>query len=132
ARAALDAEAGAVLRRGSRAASQFEIDGARVTMQTLGRGGHLRGLIAIAGAELDLEGRSVVTSVIAMAGLALEQNVGLGRARSALRAGLVHALLEGDAGLARRVSRELWGPLPAAPVIVAVAIVAPARLDAAV
>ena len=43
ARAALDAEAGAVLRRGSRAASQFEIDGARVTMQTLGRGGHLRG-----------------------------------------------------------------------------------------
>ena len=132
ARAALDAEAGAVLRRGSRAASQFEIDGARVTMQTLGRGGHLRGLIAIAGAELDLEGRSVVTSVIAMAGLALEQNVGLGRARSALRAGLVHALLEGAAGLARRVSRELWGPLPAAPVIVAVATVAPARLDAAV
>lgn len=130
-RAALDVEAGAVLRRGARAASQFELDGTRVTLQTLGRGGHLRGLIAIAGAELDLEGRSVVTAVIAMAGLALEQNVGIGRARTALRAGLVQALLAGDPALARRVSRELWGPLPAAPVLVAVARVAPARADAA-
>ena len=131
ARATLDAEAGTVLRRGSRAASQIEIDGMRATLQTLGRGGHLRGVIAIVGAELDLEGRSVVTSVIAMAGLALEQNVGLGRARTALRAGLVPLLLSGDAALARRVSRELWGPLPAAPIVVAVAQLTPARLDAA-
>ena len=130
-RAALDAEAGVVLRRGARAASQFEAGGARASLQTLGRGGHLRGVIAIVGAELDLEGRSVVTSVIAMAGLALEQNVGLGRARSALRAGLVQMLLAGDAALARRVSRELWGPLPAAPLVVGVAQVTPARLDAA-
>ena len=130
-RAALDAEVGALLRRGARAASQLEIDGVRVTLQTLGRGGHLRGVIAIAGAELDIEGRSVVTSVIAMAGLALEQNVGLERARTALRAGLVHALLGGEAPLARRVARELWGALPAAPVIVAVAHLAAGRADAA-
>ncbi|MBN9177976.1 MAG: PucR family transcriptional regulator ligand-binding domain-containing protein [Microbacterium sp.] len=129
--AAIDAEAGAVLRRGARAASQFEVSGTRVTLQTLGRGGHLRGLIAIAGAELDLEGRSVVTAVIAMAGLALEQNVGLGRARAALRGALVQALLAGDAQLARRVSRELWGPLPAAPIVVAAAPLAPGRADAA-
>lgn len=130
-RAAVDAEAGAVLRRGARAASQFESNGTRVTLQTLGRGGHLRGLIAIVGTELDLEGRSVVTSVIAMAGLALEQNVGLGRARGALRAALVQALQAGDVGLARRVSKELWGPLPPAPVVVAVAPLASGRADAA-
>ncbi|PZU44723.1 MAG: PucR family transcriptional regulator [Microbacterium sp.] len=130
-REALDAEAGAVLRRGARAASQFDAEGIRVTLQTLGRGGHLRGAIAIAGADLDLESRSVVTSVIAMAGLALEQNVGLGEARSALRAGLVHALLGGDAALVRRVSRELWGPLPGAPVVVALAQVSTEREDAA-
>lgn len=129
--AAIGAEAGAVLRRGARAASQFEVSGTRVTLQTLGRGGHLRGLIAIAGAELDLEGRSVVTAVIAMAGLALEQNVGLGRARAALRAALVQALLAGDPQLARRVSRELWGPLPAAPIVVAVASLTASRADAA-
>lgn len=130
--AALATEAGAVLRRGARAASTLEIAGRRVTMQTLGRGGHLRGLIAIVGADLDLEGRSVVTSVIAMAGLALEQNVGLGRARAALRAGLLQTLLDDDPQLARRVSRELWGPLPAAPIVVAVAAVAANRTDAAV
>ncbi|WP_336631444.1 MULTISPECIES: PucR family transcriptional regulator [unclassified Microbacterium] len=131
ARAALDVEVGAVLRRGARAASQFDLDGTRVNMQTLGRGGHLRGLIAIVGADLDLEARSVVTAVIAMAGLALEQNVSIGRARTALRAGLVQALLAGDPQLARRVSRELWGPLPTAPVRVAVARLTPSRADAA-
>lgn len=129
--AALAAEAGSVLRRGARAASTLEIEGRRVTLQTLGRGGHLRGLLAIVGAELDLEGRNVVTSVIAMAGLALEQNVGLDRARKALRTGLLHALLSNDPTLARRVSRELWGALPTAPVVVAVAVVAAARADAA-
>lgn len=125
------AEVGAVLRRGARAGSSVEIDGERFTLQTLGRGGHLRGAIVIAGGELDLEGRGVVTSVIAMAGLALEQNVGLNRARDVLRAGLVHSLLTDDPSLARRVSREVWGALPAAPVVVAVATVAAARADAA-
>ncbi len=125
-------EVGAVLRRGVRAASTLDVDGARFTLQTLGRGGHLRGAIVIAGGDLDLEGRGVVTSVIAMAGLALEQNVGLDRARGAVRAGLVHSLLTGDPALARRVSRELWGPLPSAPIVVAVAEVATARVDAAV
>lgn len=129
--AALTDEVGGVLRRGVRAASTLDVDGARFTLQTLGRGGHLRGAIVIAGAELDLEGRGVVTSVIAMAGLALEQNVGLGRARTALRSGLIHSLLTGDPTLARRVSRELWGPLPAAPIIVAISTLEPARLDAA-
>ncbi|WP_425837781.1 helix-turn-helix domain-containing protein [Microbacterium sp. PA5] len=128
----LTAEVGSVLRRGVRAGSTLDVDGARFTLQTLGRGGHLRGAIVIAGGDLDLEGRGVVTSVIAMAGLALEQNVGLGKARGALRAGLVHSLLTGDPTLARRVSRELWGALPSAPIVVAVAEVSHARADAAV
>lgn len=130
-RGELTAEVGAVLRRGARAGSSVEIGGERFTLQTLGRGGHLRGAIVIAGGELDLEGRGVVTSVIAMAGLALEQNVGLNRARDLLRAGLVHSLLTDDPSLARRVARELWGALPSAPIVVAVATVAPARADAA-
>lgn len=130
-RSELTQTVGTVLRRGARAGSSVDLAGDRFTLQTLGRGGHLRGVIAIAGGELDLEGRGVVTSVIAMAGLALEQNVGLSRAREALRAGLVHSLLTDDPSLARRVARELWGALPPAPIIVAVAQVAPARGDAA-
>ncbi|MCT9820842.1 PucR family transcriptional regulator [Microbacterium sp. W1N] len=129
--AGLAAEVGTVLRRGARAGSTLERDGARFTLQTLGRGGHLRGAIVIAGAGLDLEGRGVVTSVIAMAGLALEQNVGLDRAYAALRAGLVQSLLTDDPALARRVGREIWGALPPAPVVVAVAQIPSGRADAA-
>ncbi|RLK52875.1 helix-turn-helix domain-containing protein [Microbacterium telephonicum] len=129
--AAVGEEVGTVLRRGARAGSTLERGGIRFTLQTLGRGGHLRGAIVIAGGGLDLEGRGVVTSVIAMAGLALEQNVGLDRAYAALRAALVQSLLTGEPALARRVAREVWGALPTAPVTVSVARVPSTRSDAA-
>jgi purine catabolism regulator len=124
----LDAEAAAslhdevdtVLRRGARAGSALRLGDTPFTLQTLGRGGHLRGVIAMAVGDLDQEGRGVVTAVIAMAGLALEQHQGLSRARGDLRAGLVQSLLTGKPGLARRIVRDLWGPLPAAPVLVGV------------
>lgn len=118
--AALHDEVGGVLRRGARAGSALRIGDGPFSLQTLGRGGHLRGVIAIAAGDLDQEGRGVVTAVIAMAGLALEQQQGLSRARNALRAGLIQSLLSGDPSLARRIAREMWGALPAAPVDVAV------------
>lgn len=127
---ALQREVTGVLHRGARAGSSLRIGDTPFTLQTLGRGGHLRGVIAIAAGDLDQEGRVVVTAVIAMAGLALEQQQGLTRARGALRAGLVQTLLTGDVGLARRISRELWGPLPTAPVVVAVTDAAASRVDA--
>ncbi|WP_438354088.1 PucR family transcriptional regulator [Microbacterium sp. CJ88] len=128
--ASLHDEVGTVLRRGARAGSALRIGERPFTLQTLGRGGHLRGVIAIAAGELDQEGRGVVTAVIAMAGLAFEQQQGLSRARGALRAGLLQSLLAGDPGLARRIARDLWGPLPAAPVVVAVTDAASARGEA--
>jgi purine catabolism regulator len=129
-RAGLDQEVGTVLRRGARAGSSLRIGETPFTLQTLGRGGHLRGVVAIAGGALDAEGRAVVTSVIALAGLALEQNEGVARARALLRAGVVHALLAGDVSLARRLARELWGGMPAAPVTVGVAEAPASVLDA--
>ncbi len=126
---ALQREVTGVLHRGARAGSSLRIGETPFTLQTLGRGGHLRGVIAIAAGDLDQEGRVVVTAVIAMAGLALEQQQGLTRARSALRAGLVQSLMAGDPALARRTSRELWGPLPSAPVVVGVTDAAAARVD---
>lgn len=130
-RRALESEVGAVLRRGARAGSSLQIGATPFSLQTLGRGGHLRGVIAIAGGALDAEGRAVVTSVIALAGLALEQNDGVARARALLRGGVVHALLAGDVVLARRFGRELWGGLPSAPVVVGIADATPAAADAA-
>ncbi|WP_349290443.1 PucR family transcriptional regulator [Microbacterium sp. 2FI] len=122
-------EVAAVLRRGARAGSAMRIGDTPFTLQTLGRGGHLRGVIAIAAGDLDQEGRGVVTAVIAMAGLALEQQQGLSRARNSLRAGLVQSLLTDDPTLARRISRDLWGSLPPAPVVVAVTEAAASRID---
>lgn len=126
----LRGEVTGVLNRGARAGSSLRIGETPFSLQTLGRGGHLRGVIAIAAGDLDQEGRGVVTAVIAMAGLALEQQQGLSRARGALRAGLVQTLLADDPGLARRIARELWGPLPPAPVEVAVTDAAASRIDA--
>jgi purine catabolism regulator len=124
-------EVSTVLRRGARAGSSLRIADQPFTMQTLGRGGSLRGVIAIAGGELDQEGRGVVTSVVAMAGLAFEQQQRLSRAQELLRSGLVQSLLAGDPVLARRISRDLWGGFPSAPVQVGVTDAALARSEPA-
>lgn len=123
-----------MLRRGQRASRTLlagESTGSpqRMTLQTLGGGGSLRGVLAIGdSAELDAAGREVVNSVIALAGLALEQNRDLDRARGHLRSGLLRGILDGDTALAERVSAEMWGPLPTAPVRVLVTD-APAQVD---
>jgi len=127
---AIAVEVETLLRRGTRAASTLRTEGAAVSVQTLGRGGHLRGALAIAADDLDHEARSVVTAVVAMAALALEQQDGLGRAIGTLRAGLVQTLGGDDPTLARRAAREMFGPLPAAPVVVALTPASSARSTA--
>jgi PucR family transcriptional regulator, purine catabolism regulatory protein len=119
-------EARSMIRRGQRASRTLVAGESvgrpqRVTLQTLGSGGALRGVLAIGdSAELDQAGREVVTSVIALAGLALEQNRDLDRARGHLRTGLLRGILAGDTSLAERVAGEMWGPLPSPPLRVAV------------
>lgn len=124
---AVTAEVTTMLRRGTRAASTLRVVDSAVSLQTLGRGGHLRGALAIAADDLDHEARSVVTAVVAMAALALEQQDGLGRAIGTFRAGLVQSLCADDPTLARRAARDLFGPLPSAPVLVALTPAASAR-----
>jgi len=114
--AELETEVGQVLARGTRTGAATSVAGRAVQLQTLGRGGHLRGVLAVGAADLDPEARGVVTMVVAMAGLALEQRRSLLQARGSLRAGLAASLLEGDPATARRVAHEMWGGLPAAPV----------------
>lgn len=127
---AVSDEVTTMLRRGTRAAGSLRAAEVTVTVQTLGRGGHLRGALALAAGDLDHEARSVVTAVVAMAALALEQQDGLARAIGTFRAGLVQSLMTGDASLARRAGRDLFGPLPAAPVVVAITPPAAARSTA--
>ncbi|MBT2483293.1 MULTISPECIES: PucR family transcriptional regulator [unclassified Microbacterium] len=111
-----------ILTRGLEAGQSLTIGDQTFMLFTVGRGGHLRGVIALAIEALDPEARAVVTSVIAMAGLAMEQSEQLARSRRRLHAQLLRSLLSDDPSLARRV----LGALPPAPMVVAVAADAPA------
>ncbi|WP_251438704.1 MULTISPECIES: helix-turn-helix domain-containing protein [unclassified Microbacterium] len=114
---ALDEAAADLLVRGGSANRVVQAGEAAHTLLTVGRAGHLRGVVAIASGTLDPETRGVVTSVIAMAGLSLEQSQQLERSRRRLHRQLLASLLADDPTLARRV----LGALPPAPIVVAVA-----------
>lgn len=120
-----------LLSRGQRSSSTVNAGGETLTLQTLGGHDHLRGVLALGGPRaLDQASTEVVTSVIALAGLALEQNNALDRAQALLRSGLMHTLLGGDHTLVEQISRQMWGALPVAPVLVAVVEAPTARRDA--
>lgn len=112
-----------ILDRGLEAGQSLTIAAHTFMLFTVGRGGHLRGVIAVAADALDQEARAVVTSVIAMAGLAREQSEQLARGRRRLHTQLLRSLLGDDPAIARRV----LGGLPPAPVVVAVTGDAPAE-----
>ncbi|MCP2032386.1 purine catabolism regulator [Okibacterium sp. HSC-33S16] len=113
----VNAEAKRLVTRGQRSSSTISDPAGHVSLQTLGRRGALRGVLVTAGAgPLDAADQTVVTSVVALAGLALEQNRELGRARGQLRSGLFQTLLEGNVALVRRIVQQMGGTLPAEPV----------------
>lgn len=116
-----------LLADGRRAATTVE----GTAMQTIGRSDALRGILAVGQAEThDDAVRAVVTSVVALAGLALERDRALAHAIDHLRTGLLAALLRGERELVSSTSRALWGPLPAEPLAVAVLDVLAAQRSA--
>ncbi|MGK9149098.1 PucR family transcriptional regulator [Plantibacter flavus] len=115
-------EATRLLQRGQRSGATLTSRGGTVSLQTLGRRGDLRGVLAIGGTDgpLDPGSQSVVTSVVAIAGLTLEQGGALGRAGRSLRVGVWRLLLSGESAAARDVAAELGTPLPTGAVRVGV------------
>jgi purine catabolism regulator len=87
-------------------------------------------VLAIGGsAPLDQAAQQVVTAVVALAGLALEQSRATDAARARLRTAVWRALLAGDNDLAAGVAEPVLGELPDGPV--RVALLGGAALDAA-
>ncbi|WP_062307398.1 PucR family transcriptional regulator [Demequina subtropica] len=119
--AELRRHAAAMLVRGVQATSGVTVGDQVFQLQTLGQRGRLRAVLAIAAEDLDEQHRAVVTTVVAMAALALEQRQDLEQAREALAEGVLAALLRGDVALAAGVARASGSPLPDPPVVVAVA-----------
>ncbi|TDQ02473.1 MULTISPECIES: PucR family transcriptional regulator [unclassified Leifsonia] len=120
ARKALADAADPLLRSGRRAAGTVGTDAGPFALQTLGAAGRLRGVLAVGSDGLDAAAQQVVTGVVALAGLALEQSRAADAARERLRTAVWRALLAGDLGVAASVAEPVLGALPAAPLRVAV------------
>lgn len=110
------------LDQGSRSVSQLTVASEQVTVQTLGRRHYLRGVLVLGAIEpLDPARTDIINSVIALASLALEQTRTLDTARRHLRAGVFEQLLAGSADVAERTAHQVWGRLPAEPLVATVA-----------
>ena len=130
ARDAVSQEAARLLGRAQRSSATVVAGGESITLQTLGGRGRLRGMLAFGHVHgPDQASEQVVTSVIALAGLALEQNHALDRVRGNLRTGMWRLLLAGDVSLVDEISRESWGGLPVEPFVVALAEAPAERLE---
>lgn len=118
-----------VLAGGIRAAIRVASAGTEITVQTMGQRNRLRGALAVGTtARLDTVGTDLVTSVIALASIALDQTRSLDSARRRLRTGLLELLLSGEASVAQRTAEQLWGPLPAEPLQVALLAAPPTEM----
>ncbi|GAB3037183.1 PucR family transcriptional regulator [Parafrigoribacterium mesophilum] len=123
-------QAALLLGRARRSSATVVAGGESITLQTLGGRGRLRGILAFGEVHgRDQASEQVVTSVVALAGLALEQNHTLDRVRGNLRTGMWRLLLAGDVALVDEISRETWGPLPAEPFVVVLADAPTDRLE---
>jgi purine catabolism regulator len=92
-RITVEREAERMLRVGRRAASTVAEGGTSIALQTIGASGHLLGVLAHGGGgDVDQAAQQVVTSVVALAGLALERERELESARGAARRALSRAL----------------------------------------
>ncbi len=110
-----------VLQRGQRAGMRITAAGGDVTLQTLGQHDRLRGVLAVGTAgPLDAAETDLITSVIALASISVEQSRALDSVRSDLRSGLLELMLAGSAELVRPALERLGDTIPAEPIRVAV------------
>ncbi|GAB3615654.1 PucR family transcriptional regulator [Okibacterium endophyticum] len=129
--AAVASEVDRLLGKGQRASSSIENAGTALIVQTLGHRAELRGALAVAGTGAsDAADQSVLTGVIALAELSLEQGRALDEAAHHLRSTMLAAMLAGRPELAAHTARSLGRALPSEPVQFALARVESPRRDA--
>ncbi|MGT2425180.1 PucR family transcriptional regulator [Amnibacterium kyonggiense] len=109
--------------RGLRAALRVGAPEGAFTVQTIGRRGALRAMLVVGGAApLDRPEADLVTSVIALASIALEQTAELEGARDAVRRVVLELLLSGELEVARRTAAQLEIPVPRGSVVRVIAV----------
>lgn len=102
-----------LIERGARASRVRTLHDEQIHLQTLGRSGHLLGvLVTPAGATPDHAERIVTGLVASLATVQLEHRTGLGEAEVQLRSSIVQLLLAGETDLADRVAVGVLPRLP--------------------
>ncbi len=113
----VDAAVHAVLARGTRGGVRISTAEADITLQTLGRPAALQGVLAVGTrTRLNAAEHDLVTSVIALASIALDQSRVIDEARRHLRSGLLQLMLAGAYAVVGQTVEQLGGRLPPAPV----------------
>jgi purine catabolism regulator len=97
--------------------------GAEVILQLLGEPGDITGvLVLILSQGFDDLSRNVLSSVLALVSVSLEQNQVLSRLHSTLREALLQLMLSGNESVSGHILERLWGSPPTAPLAVMVGI----------
>ncbi len=124
----VDAAVGAVLARGTRGGVRISTADADITLQTLGRPAALQGVLAVGTrTRLNAVEHDLVTSVIALASIALDQSRVIDEARRHLRSGMLQLMLAGAYEVVGQTAEQLGGRLPRAPVRVCSTTESPRR-----
>nr|WP_255529527.1 helix-turn-helix domain-containing protein [Leucobacter edaphi] len=99
-------------------------------LQLLGEPGEPSGMLALTLSRgLDDLSRDVMSSVLALVSVSLQQNQKLAGLSETLREALLHLILTGNASVTSHIVERLWGPLPAPPLVALIGI--PRRFDTA-
>ncbi|MFJ4036756.1 PucR family transcriptional regulator [Microbacterium sp. NPDC090007] len=112
------AEMRRLLERATAASVQLPAPGGAV-LQTIGRSGHLRGVLAVgARAAFDPAEKDLVATVVALASIALDQQRQVQTSLRSVRAGVIELLVDGHVDAAGRLAEAVFGALPPAPMTV--------------
>lgn len=85
-------------------------------LQMLGEPGEPSGVLVLTLSQgFDDVSRNVLSSVLALVSVSLEQNQALASLHSTLRQAMLQLLLSGNAGVTRHIAERVWGQLPEPP-----------------
>ncbi|MFC5337722.1 PucR family transcriptional regulator ligand-binding domain-containing protein [Leucobacter denitrificans] len=94
-----------------------------VVLQLLGESNHPSGMLALTLSRgFDDVSRNVLSSVLALVSVSLEQNQALTSLHGTLREALLQLMVTGNVSVTRHISESLWGNMPEPPLVALVGI----------
>ncbi len=92
-------------------------------LQMLGEPGDPSGMLVLTLSQgFDDVSRNVLSSVLALVSVSLEQNQSLSSLHTTLREALLQLLLSGSIAVTRHIVESVWGPLPSPPLVALIGI----------